>query len=111
MSDATINHYQTIMADPVRMRAYQQAIERSCRGKSVCEIGVGLGPLSLMALQAGAKRVYGIEMDAAALEVARRIIARNGFDASRFVPIHGMSHQVELPERGDFFTDARRYLD
>jgi hypothetical protein len=101
MPDQTINHYQTIMADPVRMRAYQEAIQRTCRGKTVCEVGVGLGPLSLMALKAGATKVYGIEMDAAALEVAIRVLRDNGFDASRFIPIHGISHRVDLPERVD----------
>lgn len=38
MPDQSINHYQTIMADPVRMRAYQEAIQRTCRGKVVCEV-------------------------------------------------------------------------
>ena len=110
------------------MHADLEAIRRVCPGRVVCEIGVGLGPLSLMALQAGAERVYGIELDAAALEVARRVLRRNGFDASRFVPLHGASNRVELPERVDvvlseilnsvafgenalfFLDDARRRL-
>ena len=101
MPDQTINHYQNLMADPVRMNAYHEAIRRTCRGKIVCEVGVGLGPISLMALKAGAERVYGIEMDGAALEVAIRVLRDNGYDESRFIPIHGMSHRVDLPERVD----------
>lgn len=101
MGEGTLQHYRTIMADKVRMRAYERAIAAVCPDRVVCEIGVGLGPLSLMALRTGARRVYGIEMDAAALSVAERVARRNGFDDSQFVPVHGLSHQVSLPEQAD----------
>lgn len=81
------------------MSAYRQAIEATCKGKLVCEIGVGLGPLSLMALQAGAKRVYGIEIDGDALEAAKAVIAANGFGPGRFIGLRGRSDSVQLPER------------
>ena len=67
----SIDQYQQLMADPVRMRAYQRAIRRVCPGKVVCEIGSGLGPLALMALRSGAERVYAIELDESPLRVAR----------------------------------------
>ncbi len=83
------------------MRAYKEAIDGVCRGKVVCEIGVGLGPLSLLALLAGADRVFGIEVSRPALNLATDIIGDHGFDSSRFVPIHGLSTEVTLPERVD----------
>lgn len=95
-----IRDYERMMADPVRMRAYAAAIREHCPGKVVCEVGVGLGPLSLMALQAGATRVYGIEALPHALELATGVIRANGF-GDRFVPVGGMSYDVELPERVD----------
>jgi protein arginine N-methyltransferase 1 len=96
-----VRDYKDMMQCSVRMDAYRDAIAATCGGKVVLEIGVGLGPLSLMALKAGAKRVYGIELDAGALEAARTIIAANGFGPDRFVPLRGLSTHVQLPERVD----------
>mgnify|MGYP002632003899 CR=1 FL=1 len=90
-----------MMLDRVRMNAYRAAIDMRCPGKVICEIGVGLGPLSLMALQAGAERVYGIEVDEETLQLAVEVLRSNGFGADRFVPICGMSTEVDLPERVD----------
>ena len=93
--------YKKMMVDDGRMHAYRQAIEKTCRDRVVCEIGVGLGPLSLMALQAGASRVYGIELDKEALDAATAILKSNGFGSDRFIPIEGLSTRVSLPERVD----------
>ncbi len=90
-----------MMSDPVRMSAYRHAIALRCPDKVVCEIGVGLGPLSLMALKAGAKRVYGVEVDPEALEMAVRIMAANGFGPDRFIPVCGLSTHVFLREKVD----------
>ncbi len=100
-----------MLADRVRMRAWREAIASACPGQVVCEIGVGLGPLSLLALRAGASRVYGIERDPEALGIAQAVLARAGYGASRFVPVAGDSRQVDLPERvgvvlADLLTSA-----
>lgn len=120
--------YGRMMQDEPRMRAYASAISAVCPDKTVCEIGVGVGPLSLMALRAGAKKVYGIEADPEALALATKVLAANGFDATRFVPVRGLSTTVKLPEAVDvvlsetldamglgentslFLGDARRFL-
>jgi hypothetical protein len=96
-----LEEYKVMMQDKVRMLTYRRAIRQMCPGKTVCEIGLGLGPLSLMALQAGATRVYGIEMNCEVLFNATDIIRSHGYDNDRFVPIHGMSTHVSLPERVD----------
>ena len=96
-----VRDYKEMMACTVRMDAYRAAIGPQCVGRTVCEIGVGLGPLSLMALKAGARRVYGIELDREALDCAAAILADNGFGPDRFVPVHGISTRVSLPERVD----------
>ncbi len=90
-----------MMADTVRMAAYAEAISASCPGRVVCEIGVGLGPLSLMALHAGAQRVYGIEVDPQVLGLATDVIRSHGFDDTQFIPVEGLSTDVELPEPVD----------
>lgn len=101
LSVRKLGDYRRMMADEVRMKAYQRAIGLRCEGATVCEIGVGLGPLSLMALEAGAERVYGIELDSDALSAATQVIRAHGYGPNRFIPLHGLSERVELPERVD----------
>jgi len=96
-----LEDYRRMMADRVRMDAYHRAIRAVCPGKVVCEIGLGLGPLSLMALQEGALRVYGIEIDHDALEMATSVIRAHGYGPDRFIPVEGLSTRVVLPERVD----------
>ncbi|MGB0678375.1 MAG: methyltransferase domain-containing protein [Polyangiales bacterium] len=101
MDIRALQDYQTMMADDLRMQAYAQAIAALCPDKIVVEIGVGLGPLSLMALRAGARRVYGIELNPDALALASEVIAAHGFGPARFVPVPGLSTEVALPEKAD----------
>jgi len=96
-----IQRAQEVLSDPVRFHAYQAALEQVCSGQVVCEIGVGFGALSLMALRLGASHVYGIDEDADALQLASQVISRNGFDQDRFTAVRGHSTRVELPERVD----------
>jgi type I protein arginine methyltransferase len=96
-----LEDYKAMMTDAVRMDAYRRSISAVCPGKVVCEIGVGLAPLSLMALEAGATRVYGVEFHAETLDVAVQIIAANGYGPDRFIPIQGLSTEISLPERVD----------
>ena len=95
-----ILNYQTMMMDRVRMSAFHAAIGRVAPGSVVVELGVGLGPLSMMALNAGARRVYGIEADEEALETAVALIANAGL-GDRFVAVAGVSQKTELPEPAD----------
>ncbi len=101
MDIRALRDYALMMSDHTRMLAFEEAIAATCRDAVVCEIGVGLGPLSLMALKAGAKRVYGIELDPRALRKAMELIAHNGFGPKVFIPFVGLSTEVELPERVD----------
>ena len=43
--------------------------------------------------------MYGIERRADSLQLATQLIRSHGYDESRFIPIHGLSHEVEPPER------------
>ena len=85
MDDRMLRRTLEALSDPVRLHAYQAALEQCCPGRVVCEIGVGVGVLSLMALKTGAARVYGIDADSEALQLAAQVIRRNGFDSDRFV--------------------------
>lgn len=92
--------YYDMMSDPVRMAAYEAAIAATVRpGDVVVDLGAGLGLLTLLALRAGASRVYAIEKSDA-IELARAVVAQNGV-ADRVVFLHANSKEVELPERAD----------
>ena len=48
MNSTNLQAYREMIADPVRMAAYADALRAVAPGRSVCEIGVGLGPLCYM---------------------------------------------------------------
>jgi type I protein arginine methyltransferase len=92
--------YFDMMSDPVRMKAWSGAIARVVQpGDVVVDLGAGLGLLTLMALRAGASRVYAIEK-ADSIELAKAVIEANGF-SDRVVFLHANSKEVELPEKAD----------
>ena len=89
-----------MIADHVRMAAYEQALRRTVRPDSVVvDIGTGTGIFSLLACQFGARKVYAIEPDSA-IEVAREIAAANGYQ-DRITFIQDLSTAVTLPEGAD----------
>lgn len=106
--------YQPMLADDLRMRRYRRAIERVVKpGDVVADLGTGTGVLALMALNAGAARIYAIDRQPRALWIAERLIRANGA-ADRVVLIEGDAARVILPEPvdvvvneliGDFGTD------
>lgn len=102
-----LRDYDIMLADPVRTRAYLDAIAHTVRpGDVVVEIGTGVGYFAVAAARAGARRVYAIEQSAVA-EVARAVIADNGCAAVVTV-IHDDAMRVSLPERGDVLLEDIR---
>jgi protein arginine N-methyltransferase 1 len=83
------------------MVAYEKAIKAVVRpGMAVADLGTGTGILAQWALEAGARVVYGIDVNEAILEEARERMARAGF-SDRFQTYGALSHQVTLPEKVD----------
>jgi amino acid adenylation domain-containing protein/non-ribosomal peptide synthase protein (TIGR01720 family) len=120
--------YYAMTHDELRNRSYQVAIDRLVKGKTVLDIGTGGDAiLSRFCLEAGAKRVYAIELQADAIERARQTVARLGL-TDRITFIQGASTTLELPEQVDvcvsellgmigssegvapILNDARRFL-
>lgn len=92
--------YHAMMADPVRMGAYQRAIEAVVRpGDVVIDLGSGLGILSLMALRAGASRVIAIEKGDA-IHLAQAVARRNGVE-DRIEFVQANSKDYEPTELAD----------
>lgn len=69
----------TMLADRERNAAYRKAIEKISAGKTVLDIGTGSGLLAMMAARAGADKVYGVEVVSDMAQIARKIIAQNGY--------------------------------
>jgi precorrin-6B methylase 2 len=90
--------------DRVRMKAYDSAIRRSGPGKRVVDIGAGADlALTKLCLDAGARRVYAIEMLDDAYERATRL-AREWNAGDRLVLVHGDSRSITLPEKVDILS-------
>ena len=68
-------------------------------GDVVADLGSGTGILGLMALRAGAARVYSIESEGI-IDLARRI-ARTNQMQDKIVFLNGLSTRVALPEKVD----------
>ncbi|HST61073.1 MAG TPA: methyltransferase domain-containing protein, partial [Longimicrobium sp.] len=102
-----IGGYGGMMADRVRMDAYAAALARAVRpGSVVLDLGAGTGVFSLLAVRAGARKVYAIE-PADAIHAAREIARENGM-ADRIEFIQGVSTEIELPERADVIVSDLR---
>ena len=93
--------HELMLNDQLRMVAYRAAIKQAVwPGAVVLDLGTGTGVLAQWALEAGAGRVYGIEVNHKILALAERKLGEAGF-ADRFKPVSGLSFDVELPERVD----------
>lgn len=120
--------YEAMTGDRVRTQAYRRAIEKAVRGKVAVDLGAGADlVLTRMCLEAGAARVYAIEMLDSAVARARRLAEELGA-GERLVIIHGDSRAIDLPEKADIcvseligtigssegvidlLNDARRFL-
>lgn len=92
-----------MLADDMRNRAYEEAIERAVTPQSrVLDIGTGSGLLSMMAARAGAAHVTTCEVSTPIANAAKEIIEANGY-ADRITVINKMSTQLvvgaDLPAR------------
>jgi amino acid adenylation domain-containing protein/non-ribosomal peptide synthase protein (TIGR01720 family) len=120
--------YHAMTHDEGRNRAYRVAIERLVPGKVVVDIGTGADAIwARTCVDAGATRVYAIEMLDEAYTSAFDLLTRLGL-TDRVTLIHGDSTQVNLPEPVDvcvselvgtigssegvvaILNDARRFL-
>jgi tetratricopeptide (TPR) repeat protein len=94
-----------MLADTARNAAFGAAIARIVRpGDHVLDIGTGSGLLAMMAARAGAAKVTACEASKNIAEVAKTIVAQNGYDD--VVEVYGMHSGLlkigtHLPQKVD----------
>ena len=95
-----LDEHREYLADVARLDAFDAAVRDAVHpGDIVLDLASGTGILGLLACQAGARRVYAIEMGPI-VELARGLALANGF-ADRIVWVNEVSTRANLPERVD----------
>jgi len=89
-----LGYHWSMLNDVDRNAAYRAAIRRAAPGRVVYDLGAGVGTMSYYALAAGARRVYGFELDRDALPYLRTL-AR---EFRRFVPRRADVLRAPLPQ-------------
>lgn len=97
-----------MLNDAARTNSYAAAIRRHVGpGRTVLEIGTGVGLVAMLAARAGARHVYTCEANPTLAAIARDNIARNRL-TDRITVIGKMSTQLalghDIPERADILV-------
>jgi SAM-dependent methyltransferase len=89
------------LKDTARTTAFRRAIHQTVRqGDVVLDAGSGTGILSFFAVEAGARRVYAVEVDEHMCECLERTVAVNGLQGSVEV-LCGNVLKLDIPEPAD----------
>ncbi len=93
--------YAAMTHDKSRHDLYERAFRKIVRDKVVVDIGTGRDALlARMAVEAGARKVYAIELLERPAQQAKALIKSLGL-TNKIIVIHGRSQEIELPEKVD----------
>jgi len=97
---ASLEQQRWMVADQVRTDAFAKAITEVVRpGDVVIDVGAGTGILSMLAANAGARRVIGIERSDMAI-LAKELVKKNNLQAQVEI-FHGDANDLILEEKAD----------
>lgn len=89
------------LIDDVRTRAFRKAIQKTVKkGDVVVDLGSGSGVLAMFAADAGASKVFSVEIDKRNIVTLRSTFFNNGF-STRIVVVEGDATKIRLPEPVD----------
>ncbi len=98
--------YNLMSAESGRVAAYRRAFEASAAGRVVLDLGTGRDALlARLAAEAGARRVYGVELLSEAAEQAREVVRGLGLE-DRIEIIAGDAATVSVPEAAELCTQG-----
>jgi len=98
--------YDLMSSEAERLASYRDAFDRSVRNKVVLDIGTGEHALlARLCIDAGARKVYAVEVLDEAYRKARAFINEQGL-ADRIIVMHGDIASLDLPERVDVCTQG-----
>jgi amino acid adenylation domain-containing protein/non-ribosomal peptide synthase protein (TIGR01720 family) len=93
--------YYAMTHDERRNQHYKAAVNQLVKDKVVVEVGTGQDAiLTKFCVEAGARKVYAIELMESSYEKARESIRQAGLE-DRVHLVHGDATRVELPEKAD----------
>lgn len=96
-----IDFHRWMLMDSERMRTFSEAIRHAIQpGQTVLDIGTGTGILAILAVKAGARRVYAMDACSDIMEVAQELAVANDC-ADRITFLHGDSRDLSLPRKVD----------
>ena len=96
----TLEEHFGYLSDRIKVERYREALQRAVQpGNTVVDLGCGSGLLGLMALEAGAGKVFFVE-EGDIIEVARKAVVNAGF-ADKAVFLRANSFELQLPEPAD----------
>lgn len=94
--------YRSMATDYARNDRYRAAFAKVLKGKTVVEIGPGPEViLSRLCLEAGAEKIYAIELLEETYRKAQQTLKRLGLE-DKIRLLHGNAMTVELPEQVDY---------
>lgn len=100
-SRGVVLYHHHLATDRRRVGAFAKALSRRVRpGDVVIDAGAGSGILGILALKAGASRVYAIERKPELRDLVRGMAEANGY-GGRLVFVPGEFGRVRLPEKVD----------
>ncbi len=95
-----IDEHRHLLMDDITQNQFRRAIMQKVKpGDVVLDLGTGSGLHALFACQAGAKKVYAVDIESI-VEVAKETAFANNF-GDRIEFIMGKAHDIELPEKVD----------